>query len=693
MSSRPPSFHIVRLAILLPLTLLLVGACADVNRVASFTGNWLGGYSPKWAAAMAFFVLFCLALLALAAVEAWSPRTVEGLFSRLTRIRSMVGLMRWPIALALWLAPIWFFQYTYWGIVFTGLSFRLLIWGLCALGLAFLLTRSASFLTFDSLLAALLLSGTGFAAALPLAGVISYPFSLGWSEGNRLWDYSTLFGRRLYNYPPNQPLVPFLDFGRQLIGGIPFLFPHVTILGARLWVAITAIVPYLLFGWSAFYASRVKARIWLLAGLWTFMFLRQGPIHAPLLFSAMLVALTWRRPLWIAIPGVMLASWFASISRFTWAFAPAIWTGVLVLVASGDGLQPRPAARDWGRAFLLGACGLAAGLFLRQIGNFTPATVVTSTAIVLKNQPLLWYRLLPNSTYNLGVILNLLIAILPLLVVLVYLLWTRVWRLTLWPLLALGLPLLAFLAVGLVASTKIGGGADLHNLDMFLIGLVFAASLAAERTALPDRLARGDLSASLRVGLVVLVALPAFWALGSLRPLLYAEEFERVKTLLGRADEFLTDPSVLGFLPPQEDVPAALKTIRREIEAAAPHGEILFMDQRQLLTFGFVPNVALVPEYDKKLLMDRAMTDSYGSVFPAFYADLAAHRFSLIISDPLRLPIKDSDFKFGEENNAWVKWVSSPVLCYYKPKVTIDVFRIQLLVPRDDAPPCELPAP
>ena len=37
---------------------------------------------------------------------------------------------------------------------------------------------------------------------------------------------------------------------------------------------------------------------------------------------------------------------------------------------------------------------------------------------------------------------------------------------------------LAFLVVGLVASVKIGGGGDLHNMDMFLIGLLFTSALA-----------------------------------------------------------------------------------------------------------------------------------------------------------------------------------------------------------------------
>ena len=89
--------------------------------------------------------------------------------------------------------------------------------------------------------------------------------------------------------------------------------------------------------------------------------------------------------------------------------------------------------------------------------------------------------------------------------------------------------------------------------------------------------------------------------------------------------------------------------------------------------------------------VDRAMTDTYLPVFESFYADLAAHRFTLILTDPLRKPLKGSDFSFGEENDAWVKRVAAPILCYYRVEVNLDDVRIQLLVPREGTPDCELP--
>lgn len=184
--------------------------------------------------------------------------------------------------------------------------------------------------------------------------------------------------------------------------------------------------------------------------------------------------------------------------------------------------------------------------------------------------------------------------------------------------------------------------------------------------------------------------LPSLFALRGMTPLLRTDDLERLKVLTGREDIYRNDPNLLGFLPTEEKTERSLNAIRAQVESAAQTGDVLFMDQRQLLTFGFV-SAPLVPEYDKKYLMDRALTNSLQPVFQDFYADLAAHRFSLIVTDPLRKPLKGSDFSFGEENDAWVTWVAAPILCYYKVEVNLDDVRIQLLVPREGTPDCELP--
>ncbi|MBV6397452.1 MAG: hypothetical protein HFACDABA_03066 [Anaerolineales bacterium] len=680
MHKRPLSFYLIRIVALLPIALVLVGAAGQVQRVAWGTGNWLGEYSLKWGMGFFLFVLFCLALFALAFLATCFPHKLPAANYQTP------SLLRWPVIVFLILAPVWLFQYTYWGMILTSLSFRVLVWGLAFLLVASILTRQVPMPNEQTLLISILLTGSVLAAAIPLVNVTSHPFSLEWSEGNRLWDYSTLFGRGLYIYPADQPLVPFLDFGRQLIGGLPFLLPNVTIAGERLWVALVAIVPYLLLGWSAFAATGAKRSTIFFAGMWAFLFLRQGPIHAPLVISAILVALAWRRPLWVSLPAIMLASWFASVSRFTWMFAPGMWTAMLVLAESSATANPLPpSARTWGRAILLGVIGAASGYFLPQVDFIHARGAAQAASDVLLNQSLLWYRLLPNSTYDLGVLVNLSLAALPLVAALILLAARNDWPLSLWQKLALVSSLLAFLVIGLIASTKIGGGADLHNLDMFLIGALFVASLAWPRLE-----AAWKESPRVRHIILLMAFLPALFALRDMQPLLRAEDLERLKVLTGRENMYRNDPNLLGLLPSHEKTERILDAIRNEVAAASQDGEVLFMDQRQLLTFGFV-ETALVPEYDKKYLMDRAMTDSFQPVFRSFYADLAARRFALIVTDPLRRPDKGAESSFGEENNAWVKWVAAPILCFYIVKTDLDDVRIQLLVPRGDSPDCALP--
>ena len=689
MQNRSLPFHLIRVSALLLAALILVGAAEQVHRVAWGTGTWLGEYSLKWGLGFFAFCVFCILLFVLAAVMAYAPQTIDSISNRFIRFRETIGILRWPLIAILVAGPIWIFQYAYWGMVLTSLAFRVLVWSFTTFLIACLLTRGSSFLTFTSLLTALLVSGAALAAALPLVNVTSYPFSLEWSEGNRLWDYSVLFGRGLYIYPADKPLIPFLDFGRTLIGGLPFLLPNVSIVGERLWVALVAILPYLLLGWSAFAATGGKRSAVFLAGLWCFLFLRQGPIHPPLILGALVIALTWKRPLWISIPAMMLASWFVTASRFTWMFAPGMWAAMLVLADSSATVNPaNSSVRTWGRAILLGLVGAASGYILPQVDFIHSQGVTQAASNVLIGQSLLWYRLLPNGTYDLGIIVNLLLAVLPVIVVMILLAARKDWPLSFWQRLAVILPLLAFLAVGLVASTKIGGGADLHNMDMFLIGTMFAASLAWPRIA--PRLESG-LAPMLATGLLLIVFLPSLFALRGMTPLLRTGDLDRLKVLTGREDIYRNDPNLLGFLPTEEKTQRSLNAIRAQVEAASQTGEVLFMDQRQLLTFGFVSGVPLVPEYDKKYLMDRAMTASLQPVFKAFYADLAAHRFSLIVTDPLRKPLKGSEFSFGEENDAWVKRVAAPILCFYKVELNLDDVRIQLLVPREGTPDCELP--
>jgi hypothetical protein len=301
----------------------------------------------------------------------------------------------------------------------------------------------------------------------------------------------------------------------------------------------------------------------------------------------------------------------------------------------------------------------------------------------MTDQPLLWYRLLPNATYGNGILLGLLIAIVPLILVLVYWRMSRTWTLHPWQGLALSSSLAAFLVVGLIVSTKIGGGGDLHNMDMFLVGLAFTAVLAWKHGGAEWLRTVQRPPPLVFLAAILMLVNFGFGPLLRLSPLSFAGHAEWLMRL--------TDTErvkALGSLPSEDQIRDTLALIDRYVGEAKLRGDVLFMDQRQLLTFGYVQDVELVWEYEKKWLMDKALSED-AAYFEPFYRDLAEQRFSLIISDPLREPIKSSEYQFGEENNAWVRWVAQPILCYYEPMETLPEFRLQLLLPREDPGPCQ----
>jgi len=219
-----------------------------------------------------------------------------------------------------------------------------------------------------------------------------------------------------------------------------------------------------------------------------------------------------------------------------------------------------------------------------------------------------------------------------------------------------------FLAVGLTASVKIGGGSNLHNLDMFLITLFFIAAAALANFS-PQKM---DTPSS------------GFWtttlvALVMVFPVTYAMR-----------------PSEKPHLTDASAVEESLSVIRKEISNTSPDKEILFIDHRQLLTFNLIPQVTFIDEYEKKKLMNEAL-GADAVYFEPFNEDIRIQRFALIINEPLNLVIRGEDYAFGDENDAYVKWVTLPLTCGYKPKYTNYQTNVQVLIPRKESPPDYLP--
>jgi hypothetical protein len=132
----------------------------------------------------------------------------------------------------------------------------------------------------------------------------------------------------------------------------------------------------------------------------------------------------------------------------------------------------------------------------------------------------------------------------------------------------------------------------------------------------------------------------------------------------------------------------AVQEIIQTAEQLAQEGEeVLFIAERHLLTFGTVRGVSLVPDYERVFLMEMAMSNNE-KYLNTFHSDLQNHRFGLIVSAPQFIQYQGRDHIFGEENDAWVRHVSEPVLCYYQPTLTYLDLGVQLFTPQPDVSTC-----
>ncbi|HEY2982273.1 MAG TPA: hypothetical protein VGJ22_13895 [Anaerolineales bacterium] len=611
---------------------------------------------PLAALAAAAGVVFCLGLIAVQ-----YDHIADGLRLRLMRLRAELGITPRILFVALMLTPIWIrygigagFYILYPNLVFSA-------WLLALSAGAFLITfepdRWISLEAVGKSTGVLVLVS---AITQSLLMVVDDPFSLSWSEGNRLYDYSLVFGQHLYDYPGVIP-DPYNTPGRYGLWGILFLWNGLPIWAHRLWNAGVLTLPSLLFAWLA--TRKIQPPV-LRTGMFLWLasfFIILAPLHPPFMIVAIIVAaFAFHRSPWVRGASLIAASLYAGISRWTWILGPGIW-GLLT-----DLFLYYPARKgNWFQRLvptaIMALLGVVPGLLLNIDNLFGPS----SGAARAVGQPLLWYRLLPNPTLGPGILLLMVMITGPLIALLIYKIWTRRWRLDTFQLLSVWGILLGFLCTGLVISAKIGGGGDLHNLDMYIASLIFVITLGLTSQIQEPQVQRWP--AWTLAMLCLLAILPAY-------------RFTPFSPSAG-SDAWLD-------LPSHPQSAETLEAIRAEVASASQRGEVLFMDQRQLLTFGYVRGVPFIPEYEKKYMMDQALS-SNAEYFLPYYQDLARKRFSLIVTEPLKVNLKGSNGVFPDENDLWVTWVSAPTLCFYEPIMTSKEVGVQLLAPREDPTGCE----
>jgi len=581
---------------------------------------------------------------------------------RLVTWRERLGSIRFGLIALLCLTPILHRYLVNWEtyVLFDDIRFGILLVAVWMVAY-FSLTGSSQLVSGETLGLSLgVLLCTSFLARSSLF-IIDYPFSLSWSEGNRFYDYSLVFGQSLYNYPSHIPN-PYSSPGRYGLWGILFLWQGLPIWVHRLWNLILLTLPVLIF--AALITRKLKPAV-LRYGmlLWIFLFLTVlAPLHPPFVIaSAIAVLFAFDESLIKRGSSLAVASYYAGLSRWTWAFAPAA-IGVLIDLML---YYPRRSGPLWRRllpSIILVGVSLVGGL-LPSISQYF--SLVQGEALS-SGQPLLWYRLLPNDTLGPGVLFLVLRYTLPILIILAWWLILRRWQLDWVQKTAISGALIGFFGTGLVISTKIGGGGDLHNLDMFLITLLVVTVLGLMSVDM------NSLRTKWSAWVVALVCFLIFWVVYPFLPLHPGSDFH---------------PRL--NLPGENNVSEAFSVVSTEVAKFAESGEVLFMDHRQLLTFGYIPAIPFVPDYEKKYVMDQAMANN-ADYFESYYQDLAKKRFALIVTEPLRTKRREElGGPFSEENDAWVLWVSNPTLCFYEHVYVSTDVNIELLVPKQNPLGCE----
>ena len=492
--------------------------------------------------------------------------------------------------------------------------------------------------------------------ANPLRVFVGYPFSLTWSEGNHIWASSLYFGRVRYDVPGRWAIPGYATSGLYALEGLPFLLPHVGIQWIRLWNETLLVVPPLCLALLAFSSPRLHdrptRRYFLVA--WGFLFLLQPQGYAPLILSAIILFAAYARNRLRTLALLSaLSTFYLGISRWFWMAGPPIWALTFLLFDRDEG----PTAQA-SRSFLTRALTVIVASGLGFAAAVAWAAMVEHRSLFLYmttlRHPMLWSRLLPNATSPYGILPWALVAVAPIGLLLLWLCWKAFAGGGLWRVGALGLFVAVFLIMGLVASVKMGGGDNLHNLDLLFVYLVILAALIAQSPA-ADEVTR---TRAWPPAIYPLVA--AALVLPMLHVLMIAGPLQ---------------------VPPREVASDSLQRIANEVQQATSRGPVLFIDQRQLLTFGFIRRVPLVMEHELVDLMDRAIAGDQSGL-QQFYAELETQRYSLIVSDPLPVVWRGSVYPFGEENDVWVERVTLPILQWYEPVEALDAVGVWLLRPR-----------
>ena len=354
------------------------------------------------------------------------------------------------------------------------------------------MTAFLSMVLFQSLIQLVLVFSTA---------VTAYPFAMGWSETSRYYFPSLFFSKLVYGqtypWPILHPTLHLLLAPPYLVDA-PLWFHRFWQVALR-FLLIGMVVPPLL-GRLSIQNRFVR---WI-AGLWMFLFLFMGPIYFHLTVPVIIVLAGFsvrnERQTWVA---VLIASIWCGWSRVNWYPVPGIIAAVLYLLE-----QPVNGKSLWrylSRPFFWFTVGTLVAFLSQRIYIYFSGIPDSGSFYTSLSSDLLLYRLLPNATYFLGLLPAALLASLPMWLVIYIVI--RSYRMAQWNparLLMISAALFVLFLGGLLVSLKIGGGADIHNLDAYwvLLLIVFSYLVFARY-----RMENGELSRSVPLPWLLVFAL------------------------------------------------------------------------------------------------------------------------------------------------------------------------------------------
>ena len=481
--------------------------------------------------------------------------------------------------------------------------------------------------------------------------VSSYPFAMGWSETSRFYFPSLFLSKDIYgqSYP-----LPILHPTLHLLLTLPYLL-HAPLWVHRFWqvairyILIAATVPAVMKRVSI----QEKAERWLIA-LWIFLYLFMIPIYFHLTLPIILILLGFTlhndRRNWFVI---LMASAWCGWSRVNWYPMPALIAAVLYILETP--VEEKNIWQYLWKPALWGVSGILTAFAFQRLYIAISGVENINYFYTSVASNLLWYRLLPNATYPPGMILAVVIASLALYVVLYLVIHANKKAFHPLRLSLLIASLLALFAGGLLVSLKIGGGADLHNMDAYFVMLLILTLHLAFGKYVSDN---NQTTRTVQFQWVLIIALlvEPVWA------------------------NIQSDIQFISYDKQRTD--SVLSEIQTQVDHVDAQGdEILFITQRQLVSMDMVHGVTLIPEYEREDLMEMAMGNN-AEYLDKFQSDIENQRFGMIVVNPLRYFVMTNRRSFAEENNAWNIKVAKVILCNYQAETVYPTDDIALYVPQ-----------